>query len=160
MKTLLFLNMLLLLSCKKDEVDPDAKFKENYLKATILLSSGDSVIIEATGKDVHMGCEIWTGNYIYGENEYYQSLSLSVLLWSSGCVSKAGTFDLKCTYTTDKRRSYFPVYENNPLINPGEITFTKVNGTYSEGYFSCISIDPFTLDSVLVSGTFKGVSEK
>jgi hypothetical protein len=148
--------LLLLISCiiackKKNAEAPN----NNEVKATVVLSSGDTVNINATGSKAEMwGCAPLGG----GTNEANAAVYITVYDTGIRCVTSPGTYSFDCQYRPNVADSNTPIYGGTG----SSITFTVINDHYMEGSFTavvcrCISTGcVFGVDSVVVTGTFKG----
>jgi len=160
MKKLLIL--LLFISCfisckKKFEITPN----NNVVKAMVVVSPTSTININAAGTKAVMGCSFWAGgSYIGGTNEANAAVYITVYGTNFSCVSSPGTYSFNCEYRKNVVDPATPIYSNNG-INRGSITFTTINDHYMEGSFTavCWCNSPGCVpgvDSVIVSGTFKG----
>jgi hypothetical protein len=147
-------------SCKKGSDAPPTN--NNEVKATILLTSGTAITINATTTKALMGCTITLvggSTHIDGTNAANAAIHISIFVPGSMCVTAAGTYNFGCEYRQDVTSGNTPIYSNLGIANPGNITFTTINEHYMEGYFTalcrCASAGCGT-DTVIVSGTFKG----
>jgi hypothetical protein len=160
MKTIIFISLAFLLSCKKEAENPDAKFALNQFSATVYFSKGDSVKISVKGKDAHIGCQSYGGAYVgptyaCGVNDFHQEVYASVF---SECVLNSGSYPISCIYYPDMRSASIPTYQND-FTSKDSITITKVDALYYEGYFNAVCKNYVTQDSVIVKGFFSGIRE-
>jgi len=149
----LFILLLLIGSittCKKKDSGPP---NSNEMKATGVFSSGHAFNFTAKGSNVKMGtgCTL-IGGYVTGTNESHAIVSISTTTLTS-----PGTFAFICEYRANDLVADTPIYEGSG----SGLTITSINDHYLAGYFTvvcrCISTGcVLGVDSVIVSGTFKG----
>lgn len=157
--TLLLLLISCFISCKKgNDVPPN----NNEMKATVVVSPASTININATGSKARMGCSfLGGGTFVAGTNEVNAAVYISYVYSTNfSCVSSPGTYNFSCEYRKNVADPNTPIYSNNGM-NPGSITFTVINDHYMEGSFTAVSRcnSPgcaFGVDSVIISGTFKG----
>ncbi len=157
-----FILFFLFTSCKKKN---DAPPPNNYeLKATVIISPGNTININASGSKARMGCSLWGGGtFIEGTGEANAAVYISYVFSNSStfqCVTVPGTYNFSCEYRKNITDPNTPIYSNIG-INRGSITFTVVNDHHMEGYFNAVSWCnssgcAFRIDSVIIAGTFKG----
>ena len=149
-----FFVTVVLVSCKKNS-PPAPLPNNNEVNATVVLSSGQIININARGTKAPMGLgSPFTGpTYVDGRNAAGNEVYISVF----PTISSPGTFDFpvgfRCQYRINAGSGTTPIYENNGA-NAGSITFTTANAQKMEGSFSALC--RYGTDSVLVTGTFKG----
>lgn len=143
------------ISCKDNKVEP---LNNNEFKAEVLLSSGAIVKIVATGKKALIECSLLGNTFLEGTNE----ANAAVYLSNNGqkCINNTGTYSFVCQYRVNAVNQNTPIF-TSLADNPGSITFTQINDHYMEGNFTatCLCESPgctFGIDSVVVSGSFKG----
>ncbi len=142
------------LGCKKNSL-PSPLPNNNEFNATVVLSSGQILNINARGTKAPMGLSSPLGgaSYVDGTNEAGNAVYINVF----PIISGPGTFDFasgfRCQYRVNAGSGATPIYENNGA-NAGSITFTSANAQKMEGSFNAVC--RFGTDSVLVTGTFKG----
>jgi len=166
MKTIAF-NVLALLTVfsiacnKKNDTAPP---NTNEFNATVLLTTGATVTINAKGSNAKMGCAILGGgNYVNGINSDNASVYLSYIYDGSGsasCVSSPGTYNLVCEFRKNVAVTNTPIWRSSGM-NRGSITFIVINDHYMEGHFNAVSTCfsggcVYGVDSVVITGTFKG----
>ena len=150
---LLFISFFI--SCKKKNVEPP---NNNIVKATVVLSSGSTININATGSKALIGCASFGGGtYVDGTNEANAAVYISLYSTNFSCVTSPGTYGFHCQYRSNVADPNTPIYGNSG----GSITFTVINDHYMEGSFTavCQCITPvciLNVDSVVVTGSFKG----
>ena len=154
----LFFSLILIclvnLSCNKKD---DAPVNNNEFKATVILSSGSIVNIDAKGTKAAMGCGLLgSGTFVSGSNESNAGVNMTVYGAGSSCVTIPGTYSFRCEYRVNTVSTSTPIYENHFAANNGSITFTAVNNSYMEGHFNAVCVLPPRADSVTVIGSFKG----
>ncbi|HMG69244.1 MAG TPA: hypothetical protein VK588_16215 [Chitinophagaceae bacterium] len=148
----IFLIFIACSSCKKGR--DDIPVKKTEFKATILLSSGALVTINATGSNAQMGNSFFGGGtFVDGVNEKNDAVYTSSYTSSLQSITSPGTYSFSCEYRPDISSSTTPIYSNNSS-NPGSITFTSINSNYMEGHFNAVCWSG--VDSVTVTGSFKG----
>ena len=126
----------------------------NKVNATVLLTSGSTVTINATAAKAVMGCSLGGGgSYVAGTGNTNAAVYIS-FAGGTNCVTSPGTYNLSCEYRADVSSSSTPIYQNTGVSNPGNITFTAVTSHYMEGFFSAIC--KLNTVSVFVNGTFNG----
>ncbi len=148
------------LSCKNDDEPPN----NNEMKATVTFSSGEILRLDATGTNVEMGCSIWGGTFVNGYSGTNGSNGVVTFIafgsTAADCVPTPGTYSFSCEYRKDNGANS-AIYSNLPVQNRGTVTFTSINN-HMEGSFiatcRCFSSSGcvYDVDSVVVSGTFKG----
>lgn len=140
-------------SCHKNK---DAlPVKNTEVKATVTLSPGNIVTINATGSKAVMGSAFYGGGtFIDGTNENNAAVYISVYNSSFSPVTVPGTYNFDCQYRPDITSQSTPIYVNTGSSDPGSITFTIINDHYMEGYFNSVCVA--NADTVIVSGSFKG----
>jgi len=146
--------------CKKKIDTPPPN--NNEMKATVIVSSGSTINIDAAGSKAAMGCSLFGGGtFVSGTNPDNAAAYISYV-HSAGlsCITSPGTYNFSCEYRKNIADPNTPIYSNIG-INRGNITFTVVNDHYMEGYFNAVSWcnSPgcaFRIDSVIIAGTFKG----
>jgi hypothetical protein len=143
----------------KDTVPPNT----NEINATVLLTTGSTITINAKGTKAVMGCTLLGGgNFLYGtsDNNAYVYLG-SIYGPGFSCVSAPGTYPLVCEYKTNRADPATRAWSNMGT-NRGSITFTVVNDHYLEGHFNAVSkcisagCGSSSMDTVVINGTFKG----
>jgi hypothetical protein len=135
-------------SCKKNNEEPP---NNNEMNATVVLSSGDIIKINAKGVKALMGRDFWTGSfYVDGTSE----TNAAVYLSTRPNVTVPGTYVVSCQYRPDASSQTTPIYTNSGVSNPGSITFTVLDDHSTEGHFTAVCA--YAMDSVTVSGSFKG----
>jgi hypothetical protein len=139
------------ISCKKKNAEPP---NNNEIKATVVLSSGGTVNVNAKGSKAQMGYAPYGGyTYLGVTNEANAAVYINIFSQVT-----PGTYSFDCEYRPNVADANTPSYGGSG----GSITFTVINDHSMEGYFTAIScqcIPPgcvFGVDSVVVSGTFKG----
>jgi hypothetical protein len=146
------------LSCKKKNEAPPNK---NEVKATVVVSPASTITINATGSKALMGCSFGSGSYVDGTNEANAAVYILYVYGANlSCVTIPGTYSFSCEYRVNVADPNTPIYSNNGA-NPGSITFTTVNDHSMEGSFTAVCRCNsggcvFGVDSVVVTGTFKG----
>ena len=148
--TVIFILLVLTFSCNKKNSAPT---NNNEVKASAILLSGATVIINAKERKATMGCNpLGGGTYVVGTDESNALVGISVL----ACVKTLGNHSgfYICQYTPNSTLPTSPNYSASGP-NAGSITFTSLNEKYMEGFFSVVCYRTAT-DSVIVSGTFKG----
>lgn len=142
-------------SCDIEVVEPNSK---NEVKATIILSNGSTLHINAKGSNARMSNTSWWGRYVEGTEG--NTVSITVMdTGSSLNITGPGTYPFDCEFTIPYSNVYgIPsasrIYRHD-WTEPGNLTLTQSNADYMEGFFStviCRSVN----DSVRISGTFKG----
>ena len=142
-------------ACKKDgqsTLPPN----NNQIIATIVLSSGSILNINASGSKAILGLFSGFGGpgYIDGTNAANAAVYINVYpkISSTGTINgrNAGFW---CQYRQNVTSFSTPIYENSGASS-GSITFTSVSNLYLEGSFNAVCRNG--TDSVIVSGTFKG----
>ena len=156
--SVLILFMSCFISCKKkNDIVPN----NNEVKATVIVSPTSTITINAKGSKTWMGTASFSGTVIQGTNEANAAVYINVF---SGVaflpVTIPGTYSIRCEYRTNVASQNTPIYSNSGT-NAGSITFTTINGQFMEGFFNtvCRCFSPgcaYGVDSVIVSGTFKG----
>ena len=154
--------ILLLTSCfiscgKKEHVAPN----NNEVKATVVVSPTSTITINAKGYNALMGTSFFGGGtFIDGIGEANAAVYINV--YSSGfmAVNSPGTYSFSCEYRKNVADQNAPIYSNNGM-NAGSITFTAINDHSMQGFFSAVcrcnsSGCVLGIDSVIVTGTFKG----
>jgi hypothetical protein len=145
---ILLLLIVCLSACKKNN---DSPYLNNEMKATVVLSSGGIIEINAQWPKALMGQIWWSGNsFVEGTND----ANAAVYLTSLGNVTVPGTYGVSCQYRPDVVSQTAPIYENSGN-KPGSITFTVIDDHHMEGHFTAVCILDST-DSATVNGTFKG----
>jgi len=131
-------------SCMKKSAPPP---NSNEFHAQLAFSGGSSSAINETGYSTHMGCSNGTTS-LEGNND---SVSIGISINIGHCITNTGTFtnEFECQATT-----HSSLYVKDPT-KPGSITFTAGSNAYMEGSFQIVCYNGN--DSVLVSGTFKGL---
>lgn len=153
MKTLYFAILIVFsFSCKKSNLSNEDLLSKNRVDATIVLSSGAIIRINATGPKAVMGCGlIGGGTYVDGTNDTKSAIYNNIIGF---CIVSPGTYSFSCQYRTDVSSQSAPIYENLGVSNPGSITFTTFTDHYAEGSFNAVC--KYGTDSVTVNGTFSG----
>jgi hypothetical protein len=151
MKMIFFASCLsIFISCKKNEIPPSLD-SNNQVKATVILSTGDTIKINATGSKAPMGCSVGY-SFVDGTNETNEAIYLNVLNINNSCLNSPGNYNLDCQYRPDGASPTTSIYVNQGV---GSITFTTLNiNSYAEGYFDAVCKSGS--DSVIVNGSFKG----
>jgi len=153
-KYILLLAGVLMLSylftgCKKKNDTPSPN--NNEIKATVVISPTTTITINATGSNAVIGPSLFGGGtYIDGYDASNAAIRITT---GTTIVTIPGTYSFTCIYTPNLRSGYAPIYGNNGT-NSGSVTFMAVNDYYMEGYFNAVCRN--NMDSVIVSGTFKG----
>ncbi len=148
------LSVGLVYSCKKDG-PPALPPNHNEVSASVILTSGPAITINAKGTKAPMGLNGWLGGggYVDGTNDAGNAVYISIFPGISG----PGTYDLasgyRCEYRINATSGTSPIYMNSGA-NAGSITFIKANAQEMEGSFTAVC--RYGTDSVIVSGTFKG----
>lgn len=155
MKTILFICLIIIfISCKKENKLPLFNLK-NQVKANIILTSGDTIKIDAIGSKALMGCSsLGGGTYVSGTKETNAAIYMTIYGNNFYCVDSPGTYNFSCEYRPDITSQTAPIYSNAGVSNAGSITFTSRNGNDAQGYFNAVC--KYDTDSVIVQGTFKG----
>lgn len=133
-------------SCKKSN---EAPLNNNEMNATVVLSSGDIIKINAKESKARMGQSWYGGTFVEGTNETNAAIYINLLT-----VISPGTYAFSCEYRTNAESSTTPIYVNYGVNNRGSITFTVLDDHAMEGHFSAVC--KYATDSVTVSGSFKG----
>ena len=142
------------LSCNKKD---DPPVNTNEFKATVVLSSGAIISIDAKGTKAAMGCGLLgSGTFVSGSNESNAGVNITAYGVGSACITVPGTYSFRCEYRVNTASTNTPIYENHFATNKGSITFTAINNSYMEGYFNAVCVLPPRVDSVTVNGSFKG----
>ena len=154
----LFLSLILIclfhLSCNKKD---DTPVNTNEFKATVVLSSGSIVNIDAKGTKAAMGCGLLgSGTFVSGSNESNAGVNIIAYGVGSACITNPGTYSFRCEYRVNTVSPNTPIYENHFATNKGSITVTTINNSYMEGYFNAVCVLPPRADSVTVNGSFRG----
>ena len=171
MKALFCLSLcVLLFSCKKD---PFSQFENNQLKATIYFKSGETKTIELNGMEAYMGCSNFglQSKYIQGTSKNNAYIGISFI---SSCTIPKGIYNgLSCKYSPDVKAYDNREFNCDGFFTPsaGRITYSLVDGKYSEGTFEAVCtrwdriINPldirdttFVYDTATIRGSFKGIS--
>ena len=151
--------LVFLFSCKKHY---NESINHNELKATIRLSTGSEIFINATGSYAIMDCQ--NGFKIDNNNQYpAPGLALDIHDASGNCITSTGTYyipNFDCSVGTG---GTVPILYNNQVVfnqpaashNPGSITFTSFSNSDVQCYFSCTCMHGAN-DSVIINGTFIG----
>ena len=145
---------VVLVGCKKNSPPPSLP-NNNEVNATVVLSSGQIITINARGTKAPMGLSSPLGgsSYVDGTNDAGNAVYINIF----PIISGPGTFDFaggfRCQYRINAGSGATPIYENNGA-NAGSITFTTANAQMMEGSFNAVC--RYGTDSVLVAGTFKG----
>lgn len=154
---LFLLLIICFISCKTDVEPPN----DNEMHATVILSPGNSIIINAKGTKTLIGCSLFGGGtFIQGTSESDAAVYLTIL-GSTNCISSPGIYGFTCEFRKNVADPNTPIYSNYLGDNHGSITFSEVNDNYVEGFFNatCRCFSPgctYDVDSVIVSGSFKG----
>lgn len=141
--------------CKKNS-DTPSPVNNNEMNATVLLSNGSTVIINARGTKAILGVSgpLGSPGYIEGTNETNNAVYINLF----PAITRPGTFNYaqgyRCQYRVNTTSNNTPIYENWSNT-AGSITITTVNDSYLEGSFTAVCRYPPS-DSVVISGTFKG----
>jgi hypothetical protein len=126
----------------------------NEIKATVFVSPSNTVVINATGQKANLiKCvTLGGGTFVGGTNENNAAVYITVYETGIRCVSDPGSYDSTffCQYRPNVEDPATPIYGNTS----GSITFTTITDNYMEGFFSAVCSNG--LDSVIVTGTFKG----
>ena len=143
---------LLYLACNKER--PPLRGKE--VQATIVLSGGSTIVINTSPGNAYIGCSSQymssqRQSIIQGINDAYTAAIL--LSIGDTCIVRAGTYEFTCQYVKDYNGQRIP-YQNDSVADRGTVTYSVVTNDYVEGNFHAVCKNE--LDSVLVSGTFKG----
>jgi len=142
----------------KDTAPPNT----NEFNATVLLTTGATVTINAKGSKAKIGCTfLGGGNFLYGTNDNNEYVHLGSI-YGPGftCVSSPGTYPLTCEFRKNVTDPNTRIWSNIGM-NQGSITITVINDHYMEGHFNavskCVSVGcGSSPDSVVINGTFKG----
>ncbi len=150
----LFIALLFCIACSKKH-NPDVPGKNNEFHALLVFSADSSQRIDVTGSKAGMGCSWGSVTYVEGLREDDAYFILQLYFPELRCITSAGTFttELRCEYRPNLYTGNF--YGNN-TANPGSVTFTTVTTEYMEGYFETVCNISAT-DSVIITGTFKGI---
>jgi hypothetical protein len=146
------------ISCKKQINMPP---NNNEVKATVVVSPTSTITINAKGLKAPMGPGfLGIGTFISGTNETGASVYINVHGPGISSIANPGTYSYTCEYRTNASGANAAIYSNSGT-NSGSITFTTINENFMEGYFNavCRCWSPgcvFGVDSVIVTGTFKG----
>ena len=154
--------LLLFISCfisckKKFEIAPN----NNEVKAVVVVSPTSTITINARGTKAPMGTRfLGIGTFVEGTNEANAAVYITAFSGGVMAVTSPGTYSFICEYRTNVANPNTPIYSNSGT-NTGSITFTSINDHSMEGFFNatcrCVSVGcVFGVDSVIVSGTFKG----
>ncbi len=151
---ILVLIIIITSACKKTN-DALLPPNNNEVNASVVLSSGTTVIINAKGTKAPMGLSGVFGAPGFVDGTSASNAAVYIEIYPS--ISSTGTFvyaqGFRCQYRTNVADPNTPIYQNNG-INAGSITFTTVNNNYIEGNFNAVC--RLNTDSVIISGTFKG----
>src|SRR5688572_1089611 len=160
--TLVSIFFFLFTGCKKkNDTQPP---NNNELNATVIISPGNTININATGSKARMGCFPWGGGtFVAGTGEAHAAVYISYVFSNSStfaCITAPGTYDFSCEYRKNIADPNTPIFSKIGT-NRGSITFTVVNDHHMEGYFNAVSWCnsfgcAFRIDSVIIAGTFKG----
>jgi hypothetical protein len=158
-----FMGMVLLLllstvfSCKKNSgSSPPAN--NNQINATVVFSSGNTIIINATGTKATMGCSFLDGTFVNGTND--ASHGNGAVLFSTlgtNCITGVGTYNIECQYRENTADPNTNIYTES---GASSVTFTVFTANEMEGTFNsiclCNGCVGGSVDPVVVSGSFKG----
>ena len=158
MRTIFFISLLLVFnSCKKypeDIIIPvNPPNPNNQVKAVIILSTGDTVKINAAGSKAFADYGgSGYGFYINGDGTVSSDPAIQI---NAVLIQPAspGKYKLSCIYWPNGRGIAFG-YQNNSSDPADSIMFSILNNQYAEGYFNTVC--RLHADSVIISGTFKG----
>ena len=152
---ILFLTFFLY-SCNKP-----APSNNNLLKASVSLSSGNTVTINATDSKVKFSKDVVFGFVlISGLNSDNAEVNISFQTLTS-----PGTYSLYCEYRVDAKSTPNLIYANTYAANQpnglptyqGSVTITAVTLNHIEGTFSATCKTSMNAtDSAMVTGSFKG----
>lgn len=132
---ILFLLICCSVSCKKKN---DGPRNNNEVTATVVVSPSSTININATASKALMGCENFGGGtYVDGTNETNAAVYITVYNSNIECVTSPGSYGFSCEYRPNVADQNTPILSNNG-VNPGSITFTKVNSNYMEGSFTAV----------------------
>ena len=155
-KASLFIILIVLFSCNKKSSPPP---NNNEVNATVIVSPSTSVIIDAKGNKARMvRCVILGGGtYIEGSNGDNAAVLIHAYSSTSSCVTSPGNYYFYCEYRPNLNDINTPIFSSSSAF----MTFAKISDEYMEGTFSavctCTSLGcAFGVDSVIVTGTFKG----
>jgi hypothetical protein len=152
---ILFLTFFLY-SCNKNSEPAN----NNLLNASVSLSSGNIVTINATGSKVKFSKDIFGYALISGLNGDNAEVNINFQTLSS-----PGTYGLYCEYRVDAKSTPNLIYANTYAANQangfptyqGSVTITAVTLSHIEGTFSATCKTSLNAsDSAIVTGSFKG----
>ena len=132
----------------------------NLLNATVALSSGNTITINATGTKATAYKDDFGFAHISGLNSANAEVNISFQTLSS-----PGTYNLYCEYRVDAKSTPNLIYANTfaqsqPNGFPtyqGSVTLTAVTPSHIEGTFSALCKTSINAtDSAMVTGSFKG----
>ena len=150
---ILFLTFFLY-SCNKNS-EP-----ANLLNASVSLSSGNTVTINATGSKVKFSKDVFGYALISGLNSDNAEVNISFQTLTS-----PGTYSLYCEYRVDAKSTPNLIYANTFAANQpngfptyqGSVTITAVTLSHIEGTFSATCKTSINAtDSAMVTGSFNG----
>ena len=149
----LFLYLLLLVcSCKRDE-DPVIP-NNNEMNANVVLSSGNTILINARGSKAKISKDFYGITYISGVNENNEGVFLMF-----GTVTVPGVITYLCEYRVNVNSQTTPIYVNAlPFVaNSGNVIITAVSERHIEGTFTATcKTSAGAADSAVITGSFKG----
>ena len=150
---ILFLTFFLY-SCNKNS-EP-----ANLLNASVSLSSGNTVTINATGSKVKFSKDVFGYALISGLNSDNAEVNISFQTLTS-----PGSYSLYCEYRVDAKSTPNLIYANTFAANQpngfptyqGSVTITAVTLSHIEGTFSATCKTSINAtDSAMVTGSFNG----
>ena len=154
---ILFLTFFLY-SCNKNSVP--APSNNNLLNASVSLSSGNTVTINATDSKVKFSKDVFGYALISGLNNDNAEVNISFQTLTS-----PGTYSLYCEYRVDAKSIPNLIYANTFAANQpnglptyqGSVTITAVTLSHIEGTFSATCKTSINAtDSAMVTGSFNG----
>lgn len=154
---ILFLTFFLY-SCNKNS-EP-AHSNNNFLNATVSLSSGNTITINATGSKVKFSKDVFGDAFIGGLNS--DNAEVNIIFQT---LRSPGTYSLYCEYRVDAKstpnliyaNTYAPNQPNGSLTYQGTVTIIASTPSHIEGTFSAICKTSMNAtDSAMVTGSFKG----
>ena len=132
----------------------------NLLNASVSLSSGNTVTINATDSKVKFSKDVFGYALISGFNRDNAEVNISFQTLTS-----PGTYSLYCEYRVDAKSTPNLIYANTFAANQpngfptyqGSVTITAVTLSHIEGTFSATCKTSINAtDSAIVNGSFKG----
>ena len=149
---LFLMPLIFFCSCKKhSNTQPQS---QTEVKATVTLSSGNTISINATGVRATITRDIYGYTYVYGATENNAGVNLMF-----PNITSPGTYSFICEYRVNTASTSTPIYTNAPsfVANAGGVTVVAVTAHHIEGAFvATCKTNSTATDSAFVSGSFKG----